>query len=288
MAMSSSKNKRSSSSNLQNVVSHQLNAISPMRSPVMASCYATCSTGVQGFHYSSTGTDGSRRSPSGRQPASNNGKGASRIIAKECERLLCRDMKRIFLGGGNDSKSVPVSMASIYNDNNEKNSIFGSNNHRIINGNNGCGNVGKSGNDEMQFIEVWDYVGGGSFRGFIAERPLPGNRMDRTIFLFFEQVAGTQLKHGLIALIELATECFNCDTLVICLDRKTEGLHSLIRDLGWVGFELVTLSRWLPSNQAAPSTRSDSFSSTSTSYSNISSVDDDVTSDTWLFVGMEL
>jgi len=100
--------------------------------------------------------------------------------------------------------------------------------------------------DEMRFIEVWDYVGGTSFRGFIADKELERGRVEKTLFLFFEHVAGTQLKHGyasvhpsiqhallsftdwfcrLMALIELATECFACDRLVICLERNAGGLR---------------------------------------------------------------
>jgi len=195
-------------------------------------------------------------------------------------------MKRIFLGGGDNSRNVSDSnsMGSIfYNSNNNNNN--NASNHSLYSG-------GKS---EMQFIEVWDYMGGASFRGFVAEKVERG-RVERTLFLFFENVEGTQLKHGLIALIELATECFNCDRLVICLDRKTDGLRNLIRDFGWVGFELITLAHWLPhpSINDASSTRSDSFSSNSSgrsgSFSSISSSssDDDVTSEGWIFVGMEL
>jgi len=215
--------------------------------------------------------------------AASHGKGASRIIAKECERLLCRDMNRIFLGGGNNPKSVPVPMISVNS---------GKNNNHYSNG---------VDTKEMQFIEVWDYVGGASFRGFIAEKGV-----EKSLFLFFEHVEGTQLKHGLIALIELASECFNCDRLVICLDRKTDRIHSLIRDLGWVGFELITLSHWLqqdniaspqamasivfpptpPSSYSSTNARSGSFSSVSSTTSSVA--DEEVTSDQWIFVGMEL
>lgn len=144
-------------------------------------------------------------------------------------------MNRIFLGGGNNPKSVSDSMGSIF--------YKGNNNNN--NNNNNVRNHGLySGKSEMQFIEVWDYMGGASFRGFVAEKVGRG-RVEKTLFLFFENVEGTQLKHGyallfsffcalmltsndsLIALIELATECFNCDRLVICLDRKTDGLRML-------------------------------------------------------------
>lgn len=111
-----------------------------------------------------------------------------------------------------------------------------------------------------------------------------------------------------MALIELATECFACDRLVICLERNAQGLRGLpltpdcildagltllqgglVRDLGWVGFELVTLAHWVPTDlpgAAGPGARCGSFSSVSTSSSIFS--DDEITSEKWLFMGMEL
>lgn len=139
--------------------------------------------------------------------------------------------------------------------------------------------------EEMRFIEVWDYVGGTCFRGFIADKKLPRGRIEKTLFLFFEQVGGTQLKPGLMALIELASECFSCDRLVICLERNAPGLHGLVRDLGWVGFELITLAHWVQSETPTLQT-SGSFSSQSTMSSVFS--DDDITSEKWLFMGMEV
>jgi oligosaccharide translocation protein RFT1 len=109
-----------------------------------------------------------------------------------------------------------------------------------------------------------------------------------------------------MALIELATECFACDRLVICLERNAEGLRKfhrtlpyqlvltpyedgLVRDLGWVGFELITLAHWAQTDipqRSGSNARCGSFSSVSTSSSVFS--DDDITSEKWLFMGMEL
>lgn len=76
-------------------------------------------------------------------------------------------------------------MGSIfYNNNNNNNNAS---NHSLYSG-------GKS---DMQFIEVWDYMGGASFRGFVAEKVGRG-RVEKTLFLFFENVEGTQLKHGYV------------------------------------------------------------------------------------------
>lgn len=243
-----------------------------------------------------------------RSPTNCSAKGASRTIAKECERLLCGDMKRIFLGGRTDSTSGSRPMDSIYGGVRKTNHGYGSSSNELYNINGESSSVdstyasdtgssygSKRHNlrvfkDETRFIEVWDYVGGTSFRGFIADKELPRGNVEQTLFLFFRHVAGTQLKHGLMALIELATECFACDRLVICLERDGEGLHGLVRDLGWVGFELVTLAHWMqteiPHVNGLPSARCGSFSSVSTSSSVFS--DDEITSEKWLFMGMEL
>ncbi len=68
-----------------------------------------------------------------------------------------------------------------------------------------------------------------------------------------------------MALIELATSTnFNCERLVICLDRslEPEERNSLMRDLGWVGFTAVTLHEWADGK--------------------------DVVSPRWMFLAMEL
>jgi len=220
-------------------------------------------------------------------------KGASRAIAKECERLLCGDMRRIFLGGRKDSTSVTRSMGSINGCKTNGSSHGGSNNNIHLYNNDVYERNNNLEADEnyLQYIEVWDYLGSTSFRGFVDERELPRSKQtERTLFLFFDQIQNTPLKHGLMALIELATECFNCDWLVICLERNAAGLQGLVRDLGWVGFELVTLAHWMQiesnNRRSSTSTRSDSFSSISTTSSIFS--DDEVTSERWLFVGMEL
>ena len=67
-----------------------------------------------------------------------------------------------------------------------------------------------------------------------------------------------------MALLELDTgEGLECSQLVVCLDRKgeSEAVADLTRDLGWVGFELLTLEGWTDGSL--------------------------YTSDQWLFLGME-
>lgn len=71
---------------------------------------------------------------------------------------------------------------------------------------------------------------------------------------------------SLIALIELASDpAFDCTGVVACLHRSTEPdeLRRLMRDLGWVGFRLITLAHWAQGQEK-------------------------VTSEKWVFLGMEV
>ncbi|KAK4954082.1 hypothetical protein LTR28_006327 [Elasticomyces elasticus] len=94
-----------------------------------------------------------------------------------------------------------------------------------------------------EWVEIYDYAGGVRFRGFVTRKGV-----EVTLFIFFDQgVIGKDLKHGLMALLELSgSSDFDCSRLVVCLDRSsdTEDLKDLTRDLGWVGFELTTLEDW--------------------------------------------
>lgn len=125
------------------------------------------------------------------------------------------------------------------------------------------------------WLEVWDYTSGCSFRVFVG-----GNGERKSLFAFFDSaVIGSDLKHGyvqphpssnisnfyrLMALIELAETVFAVSHIVICLDRSVheDERKSFMKSLRWVGFELITLDMWAN--------------------------DIDVTSDKWLFLGMEI
>ena len=67
-----------------------------------------------------------------------------------------------------------------------------------------------------------------------------------------------------MALIELAETVFAVSQVVICLDRSTAAgdQKAFMKSLRWVGFELITLDMWAD--------------------------ECDVTSDKWLFMGMEI
>jgi len=100
------------------------------------------------------------------------------------------------------------------------------------------GNFGVS-----EWLEVWDYSTGLSFRGFVG-----GTGSQRSLFVFFDEaVVGQDLKPGLMALIELADiSTLDCSKLVVCIERSIDpvDLKPFIRDLGWVGFELTTMAPW--------------------------------------------
>lgn len=93
------------------------------------------------------------------------------------------------------------------------------------------------------WIEMWDYVGGIRFRGFVAE-----NEDEKAMFVFFDQsVIVGDLKAGLMALLELCeVDYFSCDRLVVCIDRHSDQLarDTLTKDLGWIGFSLTTLNEF--------------------------------------------
>ncbi|KAL9095390.1 MAG: hypothetical protein Q9165_002261 [Trypethelium subeluteriae] len=113
------------------------------------------------------------------------------------------------------------------------------------------------------WVEVFDYRGDASFRGFTAE----DDHGDKTLFVFFDRsIIGKELKHGcvhipadhlcdwitlmrprLIALLELCEDSnFDCSRLLVAVDRSIAPPESerLNRDLGWVGFRPITLQAW--------------------------------------------
>ncbi|KAH0537116.1 hypothetical protein FGG08_006078 [Glutinoglossum americanum] len=163
--------------------------------------------------------------------------GAAHTITEECERLFCESMKIVFLGERGSTDSGALVTGAHLSSNNHANIITGSPR--------GEANAGllKGSRDVHEWLEVWDYVGGARFRGFVG-----GGDDAKSLFIFFDEgVIGRDLKHGLISLLELAgSTYFQCSQLVVCIDRTTDAVEmkSLMRDLGWVGFELITLGSW--------------------------------------------
>ncbi|KAK9464556.1 ornithine decarboxylase antizyme-domain-containing protein [Lipomyces arxii] len=75
-----------------------------------------------------------------------------------------------------------------------------------------------------------------------------GAVVDNTLLIYFDKSmaeSNMELKEGLVALLDLATECMQCERAVICLDKQLVETPMLIRDLFWVGFELSTCPQGL-------------------------------------------
>ena len=209
---------------------------------------------------------------------------AAYTITEECERLFCEDLRAIFLGETEEPAAALVVGAyqtSQYDYNESYDGMKGMQmampddvalrEDQIYGSNNKIG----------EYMEMWDYTGGARFRGFTSD----DEEHTRTLFVFFdEMVIGKELKQAyvwylvltessyrlltynrLMALIELAsTPSLSCDHLVVCVQRPTSNpeTHAVIRDLGWVGFEPITLERWTRSAE--------------------------LTSRKWVFLGMEV
>lgn len=121
------------------------------------------------------------------------------------------------------------------------------------------GNMSISGK-VTDWMEIWDYAGGNSFRAFVAE-----NMGEKNLFVFFDaNVLGRDLKKALVALIELAEGPFECSHIVVCIDRAIteEERKPLMNGLQWAGFSLTTLDHFTGGL--------------------------DVISSKWLFMGMEV
>ncbi|KAI9787535.1 MAG: hypothetical protein M1839_000065 [Geoglossum umbratile] len=145
---------------------------SPPRSPpLIAGRYnKTSSTDVSNFN---------KRQPRG---------GATHTITEECERLFCESMKIVFLGerGSTDSGAL-VTGAHICN-NGRASTTAGSPSGEANSG------LSKKTGSVRKWLEVWDYVGGARFRGFVS-----GEDEARSLFIFFDEgVIGRDLKHGYV------------------------------------------------------------------------------------------
>ncbi|OAA64800.1 Arf GTPase activating protein [Cordyceps fumosorosea ARSEF 2679] len=188
--------------------------------------------------------------------------GAALAIREECERFFCEPMKTAFHGERNLSMHGSGLTGAYLQTPPAENQLRASADRSGDND----GGVPSAGNFEVDaWMEVWDYIGGASFRAFLATRG-EGGDAERSLFVFFDLqgVAGRDLKKALMALIELAEGPLGCRTIVTCMDRRmpVDEALELTKSLQWVGFEMTTLDHWAN--------------------------DVDVTSRQWLFMGMEL
>ncbi|ORY15958.1 ornithine decarboxylase antizyme-domain-containing protein [Clohesyomyces aquaticus] len=289
---------------------------------VRASCYAvnTCTTAIQGFHYSTTGAGGGSPSPPLSPPlaarhtstakshsmqAGGRARrgGAAYTITEECERLFCETLRAVFLGEGNLAGQDSL-VLGVQNQNQHQNHDYGGSPDSDVNDygvdvrsytsadtdsthastkqgieHEKSDTAFDDNNDGVvtDYLEIWDYVGGNKFRGFVVDKD-----GERSMFVFFDKaVMGADLKAGyvsnyhstpssltkdsLMALLELCdTSYFSCVRLVACLDRQSthQTLETMAKDLGWIGFQLTTLNDF---------TRGE-----------------DIVSDKWLFMDVEV
>ena len=160
--------------------------------------------------------------------------GAAQTIAEGCERALCESLRVLFLGEKEPRKDSLAMDAP-----------------------NAQGQQRRTSPVLQAWCEVWSYMADLHFYGAVSQ-----TAKDVCLFVFFDStVIGRDLKSRLVAichiyqsltdyfslmaLMELAgPDGLGCAKLVVCPSRKIEpsALMSLSRDLGWAGFELVTLA----------------------------------------------
>jgi len=172
--------------------------------------------------------------------------GAAFTIAEKCERLFCETLKTIFLGEGDLDFQDSLVMGAQTIDSNIHQQIeqdAAGSASPPLSSSFSSSNSGSEKRLLTDWLEMWDYGGGARFRGFMAD-----GTHGRTMFAFFDNsVLGNDLKPGLMALLELCNMPeIDCSNLVVCVDRSLALNESkvLLRDLGWVGFEPLTLGVW--------------------------------------------
>ncbi|KEZ38662.1 Ornithine decarboxylase antizyme [Scedosporium apiospermum] len=251
---------------------------------VLATCYIVDAMGsLKGLHYCSTGANGLPSPPSspplvaitssnelailpkdrskardipGRRMRSRRG-GATHLIREECVRFFCETMRAVFCGERNsvDNGSGLMDVDSLATPPDNRFSLLHDDRARRPTAFSGGGAVSIS-----AWAEVYDYVGGTSYRAFVAD-----HNNEKTLFAFLDSsLVDMELKQGLMALIELAESALGCERIVICIDRdiSRSQAQGLLKSFRWVGFDLVTLD--------------------------FLANDLDVTSEKWLFMGMEV
>jgi hypothetical protein len=114
--------------------------------------------------------------------------GAAYTITEECERLFCESMKIVFLGERGSTDSGALVTGAHISHNGRANIKGGSPGGEVNSG------PSKGSGDVHRWLEVWDYLGGAQFRGFVS-----GEDEAKSLFTFFDGgVIGKDLKHGYV------------------------------------------------------------------------------------------
>jgi hypothetical protein len=121
------------------------------------------------------------------------GRGASYSIREECERLFCETMKDVFFGeGGTWSSNGSIVMDASMNIDTRSTPPIEATDSYAVSQQQSHTNSKFMGQEIDAWIEVWDYAGGCSFRGFVG-----GNGENKSLFAFFDSsVIGRDLKQG--------------------------------------------------------------------------------------------
>lgn len=123
-------------------------------------------------------TDGSRKKRRG---------GATYHIRGECERLFCETMHTVFSGEERKAGAGSIVMG-MNGQSPPEEVVFGQQQQFQVAGRNYFGHTIDA------WLEIWDYTGGCSFRGFVG-----GNADTKSLFAFFDSaVVGTDLKQGYV------------------------------------------------------------------------------------------
>lgn len=148
---------------------------------------------------------GSKRRDDG-GPVRQGGRTATYTIREKCESLFCETLKNVFLGERVAFDDVSIGMVTEL----KLDAEMHSRENRQIAHNGAVGTVMIG-----AFFEVWDYVGGASFRGFVA-----GEGSERCLFTFFDSaVVGMDLKQG----YDFLRSGINIDMILTC--GQTHGTH---------------------------------------------------------------
>lgn len=148
--------------------------------------------------------------------------GAGYYITEECERLFCDTLKAVFHGEGNLASQESLVM-DMHKYGKDEQDYFGKS--KGLGGNNSI--------DDRQayitdWLEIWDYVGGATFRGFVAN-----HQGERSLFVFFDRgILGSDLKPGYV--LNTGRQY----TRLTCLQA-----HGVTRAMRNFGLQLLALGR---------------------------------------------
>ncbi|ODV92647.1 hypothetical protein CANCADRAFT_1238 [Tortispora caseinolytica NRRL Y-17796] len=81
----------------------------------------------------------------------------------------------------------------------------------------------------VSYMFLWDLIQGSQWKGIVT---------DSHLYVFYDLAHRTNLKQGLMCLLDLASECLNCEQVSICLPRDAPDVKVIASDLYWVGFQL--------------------------------------------------